>query len=745
MLNDESIIAVFSSLKKAIEQKNIGKIKEFYNQNDKQFFEKIESSYLQWFEIEGVQYNHEILKIIKNDSSFSVILSRVVEYIQDKLEQHNHNWSKLDFSKINGEWLIINEAVFNIADNIETNLQVYLDTKGNKLEGFAYLLFDLTLSNVENLYLKLNRGLVPTDIFDNNDNRIMFLRKGDSIELKTKDVTTEENKVVMKIKFNGIPYNTTGKFGYKIVYIGEKGSYASFISNWYPQIAYSKSTGKVYFNVPENFVVTCTGKEVEKYYLKDRLHYVFQVDILQIYAFAAAKYFNYNEEIDGKKYGAYILNGGEEKAKLYLQKAIEIISFLKNEVFGMYPYENYSIVEIPSKYVGRTGGMSEQGMNFYPDNSLNEYYVNTPIFAHEIGHLWWANWVIGDSVFISEGLANIGYALSMEKLYGEEIMRKFLKYGAIDYYQAAYYYFASTAEREDMDMKIGINVRGKMMNLHSLSNTKGFFVLLMLRDIVGKKAFYKGFQTAIEKYAHTYMTLDELRGEFELASGADLMWFFDQWFFRIGAPEFKFEYKTKKISEKKYETTGTIKQLRELYRTKIEIELADDEHKITNEFEVKDKETNIKIVTDFNPNTIEIDPNYKVFRWTEEFKKLSLLGDSMKAHWVDLKKSDELMKEYLEKEPNCILGHSWSGYFNHRYIKDQEQAKDDFNYVIENAEPYGPYEIYYVNALYYLGLIYQDEGDKKKAHEVFEKLLEKDRTKRYHLFAKKKIEKLKEK
>ncbi len=102
------------------------------------------------------------------------------------------------------------------------------------------------------------------------------------------------------------------------------------------------------------------------------------------------------------------------------------------------------------------------------------------------------------------------------------------------------------------------------------------------------------------------------------------------------------------------------------------------------------------------------------------------------------------MKEFLEKEPNSIIGHIWSGYFNFRYFKDKEQALTNFNFVIENVNPKGQYEIYYIDALHYLGIIYQENGNVEKAKEFYEKLLAHDRTKRYHKKAKFSLEKLKE-
>ncbi len=641
MLSDENIRIIFSDLNKAIKQKDMKKILSYYNQEDKILYERTKSSYLQWIENKDIKYNQKILDISKSNNEITIILSQVIEYHKDDLIHHNPQFSKIQLGKKDNDWKIIDKTIFQIAENVKTSLDISLNLKYNKMDVFAYLTFNLLIKNLDTIHIKLNRGLEPTEIFDNNNKRIQFLRIGDSIELNTKDVIVDKNSVALKIRYNGVPYNSTGKFGYKIIHIGKEGSYASFVSNWYPQIGFTKTTGKISFNVPDNFVVTCTGKEIDRIFIDNRINYHFQVDVPHIYSFAAANYYNYSENIDGIKFGSYILKEDETKAKFYLQKTIDIISFLKKEIFGIYPYENYSIVEIPAEIAGRTGGMSEQGMNFYPDNSLNENYVNIPIFAHEIGHLWWGNWVIGDLIFLSEGLANIAYALCLEKFYGEEIMRKFLIYGALDYFQAAYYYFASVADRDNKDMKIGINDWGRAMDLHLLSNTKGFFVLLMLRDVIGNNAFYKGFQSAIEKYAHTFMKLEELQKEFEYSSGQDLKWFFDQWFFRTGAPEFRLEYKIESIDKDQYKISGTLKQIREIYKTKIEIEIVNGEHKITKEILSENKITNFEYMLDFEPKSIVIDPNYKVFRWTDEFKKLSKFGDAMINRWISFDKCKE--------------------------------------------------------------------------------------------------------
>jgi aminopeptidase N len=58
--------------------------------------------------------------------------------------------------------------------------------------------------------------------------------------------------------------------------------------------------------------------------------------------------------------------------------------------------------------------------------------VVTYVTAHEIGHQWWAHQVIGPDqqggTLLSETLAQYSALLVMERLYGKEQMRRFLKY-----------------------------------------------------------------------------------------------------------------------------------------------------------------------------------------------------------------------------------------------------------------------------------------------------------------------------
>ena len=76
--------------------------------------------------------------------------------------------------------------------------------------------------------------------------------------------------------------------------------------------------------------------------------------------------------------------------------------------------------------------------------------------------------------------------------------------------------------------------------IHSLADMKGHVIYHMLRNQVGAAAFDTALKRLMRDYAGESVSLDEMREVFEGAGNQELKWFFDQWLFRTGAPEFDF-------------------------------------------------------------------------------------------------------------------------------------------------------------------------------------------------------------
>jgi len=117
----------------------------------------------------------------------------------------------------------------------------------------------------------------------------------------------------------------------------------------------------------------------------------------------------------------------------------------------------------------------------------------TYITAHEMAHQWWAHQVIGadrqGSTFLSESFAQYGAMLVMEKLYGREQIRRFLKYELDRYLRAR------GGERlEELPL-------ARVENQPYIHYQKGTLAMYWLREVVGEAVVNRAMQRLIGLHA----------------------------------------------------------------------------------------------------------------------------------------------------------------------------------------------------------------------------------------------------
>ncbi len=89
-----------------------------------------------------------------------------------------------------------------------------------------------------------------------------------------------------------------------------------------------------------------------------------------------------------------------------------------------------------------------------------------------------------------------------------------------------------------------------------VSYQKGGRILNMMRNYLGDKVFFKGLNIYLKQNALKNGEAHQLRLAMEEASGQDLNWFFNQWYFNAGHPELSIDYawdenaKTEKVTIK---------------------------------------------------------------------------------------------------------------------------------------------------------------------------------------------------
>jgi ABC-2 type transport system permease protein len=177
-----------------------------------------------------------------------------------------------------------------------------------------------------------------------------------------------------------------------------------------------------------------------------------------------------------KSLGYYTTNFGP-----YYQKEARIIEFPRVASFaqafaGTMPY---------SESIGFIANLND------PDDIDMVFYV----VAHEMGHQWWAHQVVGANMqgatFLSESLAQYSALMVMEKEYGRDIMRKFLRYEMDNYLRSR--------GRERLKERPLLTVESQQGYIHY---RKASVVLYDLRETIGEDKMNSALRELIAQHAY---------------------------------------------------------------------------------------------------------------------------------------------------------------------------------------------------------------------------------------------------
>ncbi|MCJ7588029.1 MAG: hypothetical protein MUQ00_09050 [Candidatus Aminicenantes bacterium] len=515
-----------------------------------------------------------------------------------------------------------------------TALTIEIDAVHGQLRGDARLYLTALGTGTEEIGLDLNRELFARSVTDQSGQPVEFERRGATLTVHPIGRAAAADPVVIRVQYAGSFSERDPEVGFYHAWVGSGISYG-LSGRWYPELAGSsrRSRGSISYLVPQGWVVASVGRLTEEREVPSGRRFDFDITSPIEFSFAAGPFRYVRRHVDGLDVGVFLLGGGPGKPEFYLENCARIGGSLR-EFFGFFPYEGYSVVELPPDLLGNAGGGAWEGFTFYPSGVMPEGFFYAPAFAHEIGHLLWSCVRSADGPIISEGLAQVSMGLYLEQALGERTFRTLLKNGAQELLlvHSARLYFRSLQSPAHAggtalglilpgeDLALGVPVQGKWNTLHMLANSKGWFVYVMLRDLIGAEAFRAGLRGALARFAWKTMTLADLRGEFEKTSGRNLKWFFDQWFFRKGAPEFVLSY-VAEAQDAGWVVEGRIRQVRDVYRVAAEIVFVKDGARETRVVEIGGEETVFSFVLSFRPDAVLFDPDYKILRWTDEFKK----------------------------------------------------------------------------------------------------------------------------
>jgi aminopeptidase N len=232
----------------------------------------------------------------------------------------------------------------------------------------------------------------------------------------------------------------------------------------------------------------------------------------------------------------YTYPGTAAEARRLFGKTPQMIRHF-SRLFGCeYPYPKYSQVLVDDFTFG---AMENTSATTCTDRCLHDARVELDfnyhdIVAHELAHQWWGDLVTPKSwkhVWLKEIFATYAEALWMEHVAGRD---------ESDFLQVQDFNVYLAEDRERYRRPI-VDARYEfpfeLYDRHAYQ--KGGLVLRMLRHVLGDEDFFLVLKHFLHKHAWQSVETNDLKVAIEEVTGQNLDWFFDQWLYAGGYPEFE--------------------------------------------------------------------------------------------------------------------------------------------------------------------------------------------------------------
>ena len=261
------------------------------------------------------------------------------------------------------------------------------------------------------------------------------------------------------------------------------------------------------------------GSLLREWQENGRRYFEYKLDhqSLNFYSFMSARYEVARDEWNGIKLEVYYIREHPWNVPRMMNSLKKSLAYYTQN-FGPYYHKEARIIEFPrvARFAQAFPGTMpySESIGFIaninkPDDIDFVYYV----VAHEMGHQWWAHQVIGANMegatLLSETLAQYSALMVMEKEYGRDTMRKFLKYEMDNYLRSR------GAER--LKERPLLTVEANQGYVHY---RKGSVVLYYLKEMIGEEAVNRALRKVIHQYAYapppyptSYALVNALREE----------------------------------------------------------------------------------------------------------------------------------------------------------------------------------------------------------------------------------------
>jgi aminopeptidase N len=466
------------------------------------------------------------------DTSWKKVYRATAEKINDLV--HTKLDVKFDYEKsqMPGKAWITLKPHFYATDSLTLDAKAFTINKVAMIKGAAMKDLDYKY-NEEQLQIKLDKT------YKGGEQYTIYI----DYVANPEDVKQEGSAAITDAK--GLYFiNPKGEEKDKPTQIWTQGETESS-SCWFPTIdkTNQKTTEEIYMTVPAKYVTLSNGllksqkKNVDgtrtDYWKMDLPHapYLF---FMGVGDFAIVKDKYKNMAVD-----YYVEKEFAPVAKKIFGYTPEMIGFYERILGVPYAWPKYAQI-VGRDYV--SGAMENTSATLHQEqaNQNARELVDgngwESVIAHELFHQWFGDLVTAESwsnLTVNESFADYSEYLWAQYKHGQD---------EADDAQFKGMQTALGANNEKKDL-VRFYYADKEQMFDGVSYSKGGRILNMMRNYLGDSAFFKGLNIYLNTNKFKTGEAHQLRLAMEEASGRDMNWFFNQWYFGSGAPKLAIDYK----------------------------------------------------------------------------------------------------------------------------------------------------------------------------------------------------------
>jgi aminopeptidase N len=222
----------------------------------------------------------------------------------------------------------------------------------------------------------------------------------------------------------------------------------------------------------------------------------------------------------------YVYRDDRTRARPLFRVTPDMIAVYSKLTGVRYPWAKYAQTTVADFFGGMENVSATTLVDWLPDAAA---YADRPwyqydLIPHELAHQWFGDLVTTENwanMWLNEGFA--------EYMPGQYWREKLGRHAEDDYYLNEYHQFMQI----DGDRRMPLASLGSN-NIYP----KGALVLRMLERYLGRERFWASVQRYLTDHQYDNATTDDLRQSVLDATGESLDWFWDQWIYQAGYPEF---------------------------------------------------------------------------------------------------------------------------------------------------------------------------------------------------------------